>query len=425
MAGIPGVDAPAPITRPTNTSVTSMLPEKSYNAPTIPQQPIASKGRIRAIKGNAMLSGLFQQGVDQLTSGMFGDSTVGQNIANVFSSGLGSAGNTIFNNLAKGQTFADGLGKNALSSMGNAVVGIGANLVGQGITGIMGNSKLGKFTGQFAATGLANAKAISNAAKTISDFNKASKAGKATADMTKGFNLAKGNLVGIGMSALGSGLSAAFGSGKTYEGEYGGLSQGIDAAYDTIQGAVGFVPGAGTVISGAMALNKGLSHVFGSTSGETLQDVLMDKVFLTNWANMAGAKTTDTFGNQSWQNTERTNNFMGDAFGNLGDRFETARNKAGKTFGTFSRGAYNQEQANIRFANQAYDRVLAMADQADLGDIKGQKMTSVNNQRYSQNIGGGYNSVYRGKEGMKILSNASVNEAKILSNAAFKVKEHN
>jgi hypothetical protein len=32
---------------------------------------------------------------------------------------------------------------------------------------------------------------------------------------------------------------------------------------------------------------------------------------------MINAKTTSTFDNQSWQNSEKAKSFMGDAFGNL------------------------------------------------------------------------------------------------------------
>jgi len=69
-----------------------------------------------------------------------------------------------------------------------------------------------------------------------------------------------------------------------------------------------------------MALNKGLSNIFGSTSGMTTQDAILGSAFMpapVKWLNMAGANTTSTFNNQSWQNTEKANSFMGNAFGNL------------------------------------------------------------------------------------------------------------
>jgi hypothetical protein len=49
-----------------------------------------------------------------------------------------------------------------------------------------------------------------------------------------------------------------------------------------------------------MALNKGLSNLFGSTSGMTTQDAILGSAFMpapVKWLNMAGAKTTSTFGN--------------------------------------------------------------------------------------------------------------------------------
>jgi len=70
---------------------------------------------------------------------------------------------------------------------------------------------------------------------------------------------------------------------------------------------------------------------------------------------------------------------MGNAFGNLNDKFDKAREEAGKTYGMFSRGAYNDAQDNINFANYAWDKVLAMADQNELQNIRSQYMSSINN----------------------------------------------
>jgi len=92
-----------------------------------------------------------------------------------------------------------------------------------------------------------------------------------------------------------------------------------------------------------MTLNKGLSNVFGSTDGMTQTDAILGSAFMPaplKWANMWGANTTGSFNNQSWQNNEKATTFMGDAFGNLQDRFDTAREEAGKTYGTFSKSAY-------------------------------------------------------------------------------------
>ena len=142
----------------------------------------------------------------------------------------------------------------------------------------------------------------------------------------------------------------------------------------------------------------------------TVQDAVLGSAFMpasVKWLNMANASKTGSFNNQSWQNSEKVNSFMGNAFGDLSSRFDQARNEAGKTYGTFSRGAYNKAQDNINFANHAWEDVLAMADQNELQNIRSQAMTSINNQRYAKEIGGAWQPVYRGKQGMKILNNAT------------------
>jgi len=52
-----------------------------------------------------------------------------------------------------------------------------------------------------------------------------------------------------------------------------------------------------------MALNKGLSNIFGSTDGMTKTDAILGSAFMpapVKWLNMAGASTTGSFNNQSW-----------------------------------------------------------------------------------------------------------------------------
>ena len=377
------------------------------------------KFQAKNLAGN-ISSTLFAQGVNQLTGQMFDDSQLGQNMATIFSSGLNSTGNTIFNNVAKGEMFSQGLSQNVGQSVGNAALGIGANYVGQGISSVMGNSMLGRFTGQTAATGLANAKTIASSVKAI----KAAKTASKGSDLAKAGSLGKANLVGLGMSAVGAGLGAAFGASKEYGGRYGNITQNMDMAYDMIQGAAGFVPGVGTVVSGVMALNKGLSNVFGSTSGMTIQDSILGSAFIpapVKWLNMAGASTTGTFNNQSWQNNQKATSFMGNAFGNLQKKFDQAREEAGKTYGTFSRGAKNRAQQNIDFANQAWGQIMDMADQSEYQNIRSQYMDSINTQRYAQMIQGGWSPISRGKLGMKILNNATNHTVgmRLLSGAAL------
>ena len=345
-----------------------------------------------------VLSGFFG---DQ-ASGIFGqynDSEIGRVLGTTFSSGVTAATNTLANNVLKGQALTNGLSQNMGQSLAGAGVGLASNYLGKGISSLGGNSTLSKSLGAGASTfaGTVGGKVASNLLST----------GK-VGQLFKGASAI--NPYGLAAQVAGSMLGAATGPSKEYSGKYGTITQIGDAAYDAATIAVNAIPGWGQLASGMMALNKGLSNVFGSTSGMTTQDAILGSAFMpapVKWLNMAGAKTTSTFNDQSWQNSEKANSFMGNAFGNLNDKFDQAREEAGKTYGLFSRGAYGDAQDNINFANNAWGKILSMADQNELQKIRSQYMSSINNQRYAQQIMGGFKPIFRGKQGMKIFNNAT------------------
>lgn len=331
---------------------------------------------------------------NKLTGDMFGDSYLGSTIGQAFSNTLSSAGNTISNNLLKGNTLTQGLGQNIGSSLSGVVAGVAGDQIGKGVTSLMGNSKLGKGIG----AGLANG---------IGSFG-----GTIGSNLLSGSSALSGlggfTGIGLGASVVGAGLSAAFGPSKEYGGKYGNITQVADTAYDLVQAGVSTIPVYGQLIAGGMALNKGLSNIFGSTDGMTTQDAILGSAWAgapVKWINMWGSSKTGTFDKQSWQNSEKTSNFMGSSFGNLADRFKKAREEAGKVYGTFSQGAKQEAQENIDFANRAWDKILAMANQNEYQNIRSRDMASINNQRYAQNIQGGFTPLQIGKMGMKILNN--------------------
>lgn len=331
---------------------------------------------------------------NMVTGDMFGDSYLGSTIGQAFSNTLSSAGNTISNNLLKGNTLTQGLGQNIGSSLSGVVAGVAGDQIGKGVASLMGNSKLGKGIG----AGLANG---------IGSFG-----GTIGSNLLSGSSALSGlggfTGIGLGASAVGAGLSAAFGPSKEYGGKYGNVTQVADTAYDLVQAGVSTIPVYGQLIAGGMALNKGLSNIFGSTDGMTLQDSILGSAWAgapVKWLNMWGSSKTGTFDKQSWQNSEKTSNFMGSSFGNLADRFKKAREEAGKVYGTFSQGAKQEAQENIDFANRAWDKILAMANQNEYQNVRSRDMASINNQRYAQNIQGGFTPLQIGKMGMKILNN--------------------
>ena len=356
-----------------------------------------------SVSRNSISNKLTAAGIDavgstlsDLTSNeIFGDSEFGRGMGTIFSQGVTTATDTMANNILKGTSLTQGLGKNVGSSVASVGAGLAANYIGKGINALGGNSMLSRGIGQGVATGLGAiggqtinnliktgtaSNSITNTVKAIKTFkqakealNLANKTGKGIATAQKAFDAAKSaklanlaNIGGLGMSMVGTGLQAALGPSKEYGGKHGGITQGMDMAYDIISTGANLFGPVGSLVSGAMALNKGLSNLFGSTDGMTVQDAILGSAFMpapVKWLNMWGANTTSTFNNQSWQNSEKTKSFMGNAFGNLQDKFDSAREEAGKTYGLFSQGAYRDAQKNINFANRAWDQVLAMADQ--------------------------------------------------------------
>ena len=358
------------------------------------------------------------------SSSIFGDSEGGRIAGTLFSSGISSAGNTMANNVLKGTALTNGVLQNSGSAMAGAGAGIAANYIGQGINSLGGDTRLSRGIGAGVATGLGTVggTALSNLAKYGSMAGKASN----VASKASLFGKAAGSInpYGLALNVAGSALGSALGPSKEYGGRYGKLTQGLDIAYDAVMAGVNAVPVFGQLVSGFMALNKGLSNVFGSTDGMTVQDAILGSAFTpapVKWANVINSSKTGTFNNQSWQNSEKASSFMGDAFGNLQDRFDDASEEAGKTYGMVSQGASRNAQNNINYANNAWDYITKMADQNELQNIRSQYMSSINNQRYAQDIQGTWQPVARGKYGMKILNNATNHNIgmRLLSGAAL------
>lgn len=343
-----------------------------------------------------------------LSNQLFDDSEMGAIAGNIFSSGVSSAASTMANNIMKGTSLTKGLSSNLSSSLAGAGVGIAANYLGQGLNSALGDSRLsrGLTSGLSTAAGTIGGAAVANALST---------GAKAASSI---------NPIGLAMNVGGAVLGGVLGPSKEYTGKYGNITQTMDTAYDIGTAATAFVPGIGWTISGGMALNRGLGNLFGSTDGMTKTDAILGSAFMPapiKWLNVLGSSKTGTFDNQSWQNTEKTNAFMGNAFGNLQERFDKAREEAGKTYGTFSQGAKKSAQDNIDYANRAWEKILNMTNQNEYQNIRSSDMTSINNQRYAQGIQGGISLTARGKQGMKILNNATNHSVgmRLLSGAAL------
>ena len=343
------------------------------------------------------------------------DSEWGRGLGTLFAQGSSAALERMGSNLYKGQSLFEGVGQDTGQSLAGAGVGLVSNWAGRGITSTMGDSTLGRGIGAGTATALGSigGQAVSNLLSNGSVLTQFADGG--TGFFGTGGNWFKSgagtiNPYALGMQVAGTALGAMTGPSKEYGGTYGNITRTMDSIYDAATAGANFIPGVGQGISAAMTLNKGLSNVFGSTDGMTVQDAILGSAFMpapVKWLNMAGAKTTDTFKNQSWQNSEKAATFMQNSFGDLNKKFEKARAESGKTYGMFSHHAYTKARDNLAFANDAWNKVLGMADERELQNIRSQYMSSINNQRYSQLINGGWNPIARGKQGMKIFNNAT------------------
>ena len=391
--------------------------------------------------GSAGVQAGIQALTQQFSGNLFKDSEIGRNLGTIFSSGVSSAGNTLANNILKGGSLFSGMEQDTGSSMAGAAAGIAGNYIGKGINSLGGDSMLSRGIGQGVATGIGSlgGTALNNIIKGGSLFaglspkTDALKAGMATfkntgdalqsAGAAKAAGLAsKANLAGLGMSVVGSALEAAFGPSKEYGGKYGGITRGMDTAYDVVKAGIGFIPG-GQFWSGMMEMNKGLSNLFGSTSGNTVQDAVLGSAFMpapVKWINQINKKTLSGLSNQSWQNDEKTNTFMQNAYGNLGTTINKAKDLAGDSYGLFSGGQAKKDQAKVDFAENAYRKLLELSDQNELAKVASQYMTSINNQKYASSIQGVKNP-YFVKQGMKIFNNATNHEVgmRLLSGAAL------
>ena len=348
--------------------------------------------------------------LSQQASQLFGgaDSELGGALGNIFSTGISTGVQTMADNVIKGNALTYGLGKNVGSALSGTAAGLAGNAIGQGIESLGGHSKLSKGIGAGLANGIGTVggAALSNLA-----------GGKGLASIggmfsKAGFKTPAGSInpVALGMSMAGAGLEAALGPSKEFAGQHGDITRGFDLAHNLISTGVSFIPGVGQVISGAMALNKGMANLFGSTDGMTKTDATLagigEFIAPVKWANTIGKKTTNSIGNESWQKQEARNSFLGGSYGDIGDQIAKGMKKSGKTYGTFSRSQFRNAQKDIAFADRAKSMVEELAKQNEIQDIRSSAMASVNNQRYQQNIQGGPRFSYLGKQGMKILSQA-------------------
>ena len=309
--------------------------------------------------GNKTVDGIVSSGINNLSNGINGGSLL-------------DTGTSVVNGM--------------LGTSDNSVVRAGGQLIGQS-KNIINSIK-----------GIKSANTAIKAAKNIKDATEAGKALQA-AKAAKLTNIAQ--LTGIGASIADTAL---FGNQipTEYQGVKGGITQGLDTAYDAIEAGVGVVPGIGTLAGAIMAGNKLLGHgvkaMGGGTDGMTTTDAILGSAFLQatpiGMINGFGGKSTSAF----TKDTDIFANIGGSYLGSnaLADEVEPY---AGKKFGWFSSSSQKKYEDKIQEMIRQQNILRNISNESERVKTLQQTMTGADAQSLNNLLNGGYRDITFSKKG--------------------------
>lgn len=214
---------------------------------------------------------------------------------------------------------------------------------------------------------------------------------------------------GLGMNAAGAILSAIGGPKQEYSGEKGSVTKGLDSAYDVAQSAATFIPGVGTLVSGLMSLNKGVTGMLNKWGGGTDAMTDVDAVLGSNWFGPIGSingftgTRAHTMDGKDFMTQEQLGN-MWSGYGDSYARYKYASDREGKKYGGFSSGARRRANKTIDKANMDKEYLLDMNRGYELGNIRGNNMAGIRGTAYNIALSGGFKPVSIGRRGFKISS---------------------
>ena len=341
-------------------------------------------------------SGQIANGLGSSLGGSIGTALGGLTGNNDVSGVLGMAGSAIggkvASNLMSGQKAFSGFNKTSLTNIGGSVAG---SLVGNVIGGDAGRA---------AGVALGNAGNIVKGVKSIKATNAAVKAGTMASKAGKLANLSNvANLAGIGAS-----IASEFMPEKSeYSGEKGGITQGLDTAYDMASTAVSFIPGVGTVIGGAMQVGKllgqGLNALGGGTDGMTTADAILGSSFM----NLTPLGMINGFGGKRAHTIERDDEAfqtVGSSYAGTQGKVDEAVTKSGKKYGLVSSGARRNANSLIDRAKLEQFRMSGIADEAAVSRQMASTLNEENYVNVQNQLSGGldFYGIRAGKKGMTI-----------------------
>lgn len=327
--------------------------------------------------------------------------------------GLSALGSITGNeDIAKAGTYVGTTGNIVGSFLQNGKVNLqgGAGALGSVVGSVLGTSDntVVRAAGQLAGS----TTSIIDSLKAIKTANAAIKAGKAAqagSDIAKAAQAAQAakvanvtNLAGLGLSIADTAL---FGNQtpSEYAGKKGGLTQGLDIAYDAINAGIGFVPVIGTAAAAIMAANKLLGHgikaMGGGTDGMTTTDAILGSSFLQatplGMINGFGGRSTT-----AWTKDDDVYARVGGSYAGSNALADDAAPYAGKKFGLFSGSERRRRERQIQEAIRQEKILRQIGDNAERYKTLRQTMQGVNSQALNNVLNGGYdNTITFSKQG--------------------------
>lgn len=244
-----------------------------------------------------------------------------------------------------------------------------------------------------AATGEITAQANG---KTIQDMSTAkgftnSKVGK--------FESSYGGVIGDTASAIGDLVGK-----RGLDGKHGGITKGMDTAYDTIQKAAANLGPYGQIVSAAMGVNKlignAVSKIGGGTDGMTKTDAVLNSAFLNmtplGLINGFGGKKANTY----TRNAELDKSTNGGFQGFLTTQ-DVTQIGAGKKYGLFSSGARNKQNQLTEFTSNMKHTISGIVDTNTINNLAAQGSTPFIANQQSVDLSGGVQQMRAARHGMQ------------------------
>ena len=213
------------------------------------------------------------------------------------------------------------------------------------------------------------------------------------------FGSSYGGVIGDTASAIGDLVGK-----RGLDGKHGGITKGMDTAYDTIQKAAANLGPYGQIVSAAMGVNKlignAVSKIGGGTDGMTKTDAVLNSAFLNmtplGLINGFGGKKANTYTRNAELDKSTNGGFQG--FLTTQDITQIG---AGKKYGLFSSGARNKQNQLTEFTSNMKHIISGIVDTNTINNLAAQGSTPFIANQQSVDLSGGVQQMRAARQGMQ------------------------